>query len=102
MVHPSLNISREKLADICRRYYIRELCIFGSATREDFRPESDVDLLVEYEPGVHLGFIEFGDLYHQLKELFGRDIDLLEGRESLVNPYRRRAILRSLEPLYAV
>lgn len=100
MIHPSLNISREKLEAICRKYHIRELSIFGSATRADFGPESDVDILVEYEPGVHLGFVEFGDLYFELQELFGREIDLVEGRQRLVNPFRRQTILRSLEPLY--
>jgi uncharacterized protein len=102
MLHPSLQIDRDKLADICRRYGIRELCVFGSATRDDFRPDSDVDLLIEYVPGRKpRTFDELFELRDELEAVFGRSVDLLEGRDRLVNPYRRRVILASLEPLYA-
>lgn len=102
MVHPSIAIDREKLADICRRYHIRELCIFGSATRDDFGPESDVDLLVEYEPGREPDYWDvLPELFSELESCFRRSVDLVQGREALVNPYRRQAILGSLELLYA-
>lgn len=102
MLHPSLKFDREALAEICRRYHIRELAIFGSATRDDFGPQSDVDLLVEYEPG---GKPETFDKYFDLREAMGqmfcREVDIVEGRDSLINPYRRQSILHALESLYA-
>jgi predicted nucleotidyltransferase len=102
MIHPSLQIQRDKLEEICRKYHIRELCVFGSATREDFGPESDVDLLVEFEPGQKPDlFLEYPDLLDDLHRVFGREVDVVDGRNSLINPFRRAAILRTLEPLYA-
>lgn len=101
MIHPSLHVAHELLEDVCRRYRIRELSVFGSATRSDFRPDSDVDLLVEYESGGEPTFLTYPKLRDELQRLFGREIDLIEGRDSLVNPYRRQDILGALERLYA-
>src|SRR4051812_12100922 len=99
MLHPTLRFSREELAQLCQRYHIRELCIFGSATRNDFKPESDVDLLIEHEAGYKLDWNTYWDMHFALEELLGRPVDLVEGRASLQNPYRRSSILRSLERL---
>lgn len=101
MLHPSLQVDRAALADICRRYHIRELSVFGSATRDDFRPDSDVDVLVEHEPGMKPDWDRHWDMRFALEAAFQRPVDLVDGRESLVNPFRRRSILASLERLYA-
>ena len=101
MIHPSIQFDRAALQALCRKYGIRELCVFGSATRDDFRPESDVDVLVEYEPGREPDFLIYPMLREDLRVLFRRDIDLIEGRHTLVNPFRRHVILGSLERLYA-
>lgn len=98
MIHPDLQFDGERLADICRRYGVRELCLFGSAVRDDFGPESDIDLLVELE---RRSWDDFFDLKFALEDLFGRPVDLIDGRDGIHNPVRRRSILPSLERLYA-
>ena len=101
MIPPSLHIPHDKLADLCRRYHIRELCIFGSATRDDFGPQSDVDLLAEFEPGKPDPFTEYPYLLDELRDIFKHEVDIVHGRESLINPFRRQMILPTLERLYA-
>ena len=72
-----IEIPMETIADICRRYQIRELAIFGSAARGDMRPDSDVDIMVELEPGTHPGLGWF-DLEEELEAAFGRKIDAMQ------------------------
>ena len=93
-------IDREKIAEFCRRHHVRELALFGSVLRDDFRPDSDVDVLVEFEPDVAISLFDIVDMQDELSVLFGRDVDIVE-RKALRNPYRRRAILGSAEALYA-
>jgi uncharacterized protein len=95
-------IPEDKLLDFCRRWKIVELSLFGSALREDFRPDSDVDLLVTFETGVSWGFDDFLTMKEELERLFGRAVDLVERRlvETSENYIRRRHILSHLEPLY--
>jgi predicted nucleotidyltransferase len=64
------------VADFCRRHHIRRLALFGSVLRDDFRPESDVDVLVEFEPGHCVGFITFAGMENELSDLIGRKVDL--------------------------
>ena len=93
-----IEVSPERLAAICSRYRLRELAVFGSAARGDMRPDSDVDILVEFEPGTHPG-LGFFRLEEELRELFGRRVDL--GRKSLLKPLVRRSVLRDAVVLYA-
>lgn len=70
-------IPREALAAFCRRHHIRKLSLFGSVLRDDFRPDSDVDVLVEFEPGRVPGFFDLYDMEEELSALFGgRTVDL--------------------------
>ena len=96
-----LPFDRSALAALCQRWGIARLEFFGSVLRDDFRPDSDVDLLVTFAPGVQLGF-EFFDLKEDLERIFGRPVDLLTRRtvEASQNPYRRRAILESAETIH--
>ncbi len=71
----NLPVSPEEIAGFCRKHRIRKLALFGSVLREDFGPESDVDVLVEFEPGQRLGFAFFG-VQEELSELLGRQVDL--------------------------
>ena len=84
-------------AAIRSRYRIRELAVFGSAARGDMRPGSDVDILVEFEPGAHpgLGFLRIEE---ELSELFGRRVDLVG--KSLLKPLVRPSVLRDAVVLY--
>ncbi len=90
------------LAALCQRWGIARLECFGSVLRDDFRPDSDIDLLVTFAPGVQPGF-EFFDLKDELERLFGRRVDLLSRKavEASRNPYRRRGILLGAETLHA-
>ena len=68
-------IDQEKIADFCRRWKVTEFALFGSVLREDFGPESDVDVLVEFEPE-HVPGLEFIDMEEELSEIIGRKVDL--------------------------
>jgi predicted nucleotidyltransferase len=93
-----IEVSQGCLAAICCRYRVRELSVFGSAARGDMRPGSDVDILVEFEPGTQPG-LGFFRLEEELSELFGRRVDL--GRKSLLKPPVRPSVLRDAVVLYA-
>jgi predicted nucleotidyltransferase len=80
---------------------VRELSLFGSVLREDFRPDSDVDVLVSFEPGAPWDYFDWADLASDLRALVGREVDIVE-KEALRNPFRRRAILQNRQVIYAV
>lgn len=95
-----LIIDRNWIASFCPRHHIKRLAIFGSALREDFRPESDIDVLVEFAPGAQVSLFDFVRMQEELSHFFGRDVDLVEER-GIRNPFRRREILSTAETLYA-
>jgi len=88
------------LADLCRRWKVREMSLFGSVLREDFRPDSDLDVLVVFEPGAPWSLFDLIDLQRELGLLLGRAVDLVE-RSALRNPFRRQSILASRKVVYA-
>ena len=93
-----IDIHREVIADFCRRNRIRRLALFGSVLHGDFQPDSDVDVLVEFEAGVHLG-LRFFDIQDELSKLIGRKVDL--NTPNFLSPYFRDQVLREAEDLYA-
>ena len=101
MDSPKLNIPRRKVADFCRRYHIQKLAFFGSVLREDFKPTSDVDILVEFKKGYTPGLAFFA-MPEELKKILGREVDLLtyQGVKTSRNPIRRKAILDSAKVFY--
>jgi uncharacterized protein len=102
MNQQNLAISDSKLADFCQRWGILELDLFGSVLRDDFRPDSDVDVLVTFREGTRRSLMELVEMEQQLSDLVGRKVDLVE-RESVErseNYLRRRHILQSLQPIY--
>jgi len=96
-----VKIPRRKLTAFCRKYRIQKLAFFGSVLREDFKPTSDLDILVEFKKG-HTPGLAFFAMPEELKEIFGRDVDLLtyQGIKSSRNPIRRKAILESAQVIY--
>ena len=97
-----IHIPQDELADFCQRNHIRKLALFGSVLRDDFTPESDVDVLVEFEPGKVPG-LSFFTLDEEMSPIFGgRKVDLrtFDGVERLRNYIIRDAILGSAEVLY--
>ena len=92
-------IDREKIADFCRRNGIRELALFGSVLRDDFGPDSDVDVLYEFQPG---HFVGFGILAMEAELsllLGGRKVDLVP--KKYLNRWMRARVLASAETIYA-
>jgi predicted nucleotidyltransferase len=70
----------DPLEEICRRYGVKELSMFGSAARGEMRPESDIDLMVEFAPGVRIGVVGFESLAGELEAIFGRRVELVTRR----------------------
>jgi len=93
-------VERERIEAFCHKWKVRELSVFGSALRDDFGPESDIDVLVELRPGHGLTLYDWLDMIDELKAIFGRNVDLV-AKGGLKNPLRRKAILQSAEVLYA-
>ncbi len=100
MATPRLTVPLDQLADLCRRWRVTELSFFGSVMREDFRPDSDVDVLVTFDPGADWNLFDLVTVQEELAALLGRPVDLVE-EAALRNPYRRSAIQRSKHVLYA-
>ena len=100
MPHPGIAIPQEQIVAFCRKWKVTELALFGSVLREDFRADSDVDVLVTFEEGASWSLWDLIAAQDELRELFGRDVDLVEKR-NLVNPFRRHAILSSKQVVYA-
>ena len=96
--HIKIELPKEKIADFCRRHNIRKLAVFGSALREDFRPDSDLDVLVEFDPDHTPGLAFFG-MEQELSELLGRKVDL--NTAQFLSPYFRDKVLAEAEVQYA-
>jgi predicted nucleotidyltransferase len=96
-----INTQTAKVAEFCRRYRIRELSLFGSVLRDDFRPDSDVDVLVDFEPDAQHSLFDLVRLEEELSALLGRKVDLIE-KSGLRNPFRRHEILRTRRVIFAV
>lgn len=95
-----VDINRSALAQFCRQHHVRRLAFFGSVLREDFRPDSDVDVLVEFEPGHTPGFFALDAMQTELSSLLGgRKVDLVT--EKFLNHRLRRRVLAGAEVAYA-
>jgi len=97
---PRIEYDRERIAEFCRKWKVSELALFGSVLRDDFRSDSDVDVLVELQPGHGLDLYDWVDMIEELEAIFGRKVDLV-AKGGLKNPFRRREILRTAEVVYA-
>ena len=93
-----IDLPKEKIADFCRRHHIRKLAVFGSALREDFRPDSDLDVLVEFDPQ-HTPGLAFFAMEQELSELLGRKVDL--NTAQFLSPYFRDKVLAEAQVQYA-
>lgn len=100
LVSPHLPVSLDTIEDFCRRWHVVEFSLFGSVIRDDFRPDSDVDVMVRFEEGEQPSGFGFVDMMLELEDLFGRPVDLVE-YGTIENPYRRRAIMRDRAIVYA-
>ena len=94
-----IQVDREKIAEFCRRHHIRSLALFGSVLRDDFTPDSDVDVLVEFEPGARVGLIRLGGMAVALSSVLGREADLRTPQD--LSRYFRQEVVERAEVLYA-
>jgi len=103
MVVKNIEIPTDKIADFCQRWKITEFAFFGSVLRDDFRPDSDVDILVTFDPDAHRTLFDMVDMQDELEAMFGRKVDLVSKRgiERSRNYLRRKAILNSAQIIYA-
>jgi len=95
-----VQLDRKVLAEFCRMWRVREMWIFGSALREDFSPESDLDFLVSFDPGARWSLFDLMEMKEDLETRLGHAVDLVE-KEALRNPWRKREILSTCEVVYA-
>jgi len=100
VVSSRITFNTEQLAEICRRYHVRELSLFGSVLRDDYRYDSDIDVLVEFEPDARIGFFGLAQLQRELTSLFGRPVDVVPKKG--LNPTIRQSVLTTSEVIYAV
>ena len=103
MSKQKVSIPRKKIADFCQRWMVVEFSLFGSALRNDFRSDSDIDVLVTFAPNTHVSLFDLVDMEDELKNVFGREVDLVE-KESILrseNYIRRKNILENTKVIYA-
>ena len=94
-----ITVPQEKIADFCRRHHIRRLSLFGSVLGEEFGPDSDVDVLVEFQPGAKRGLLRLARMEQELGEILGRKVDL--NTPGFLSEYFRDRVLAEAELQYA-
>lgn len=100
MIAGHIDVEQEQLSGFCRRHGVRRLLLFGSVLTERFTDSSDIDVLVEFEPGVRVGFLRMAAMERELSGLFGgRKVDLRTPKE--LSPYFRDEVLRTAQVQYA-
>ena len=102
-MNPLANANRDEIAAFCRRWQVVELALFGSALRDDFGPDSDIDLLVSFDPDARPTLFDVVRMQEELSRVLGRKVDLVTRRAVATsrNYIRRRAILGSAQVVYA-
>jgi predicted nucleotidyltransferase len=102
-VKTTVPLPMDRIEAFCRRHNVIEFAVFGSVLRDDFRPDSDIDVLVTFDPRAKPSLLTFAGMENELEEILGRSVDLSErcGLEQCLNPYIRRAVLDSLRVIYA-
>lgn len=95
-----IDLPKEKIADFCQQWKITELALFGSVLRDDFTPNSDIDVLVTFAADCGHSLFDLAQMQEQLKAILAHEVDLVE-KASLRNPFRRHSILNNMEVVYA-
>ena len=100
MQYHGIEIPRERIIEFCRNWRITEFALFGSVLRPDFRPDSDIDVLITFDPQAPWSLWDLDDLSDELGRLLGRKVDVVSKR-ALKNPFRRHEILTTRRVIYA-
>jgi len=98
-LYQRLGFTSETLIDLCQRWKIQEFALFGSILRDDFHPNSDIDVLIKFLPNDRWSLFDLIHLKQELETLTLRSVDLIE-KEQLKNPYRRTEILKTYQTIY--
>jgi uncharacterized protein len=98
-VKTKISVDHERLAAFCQRHHMRKLAFFGSVLRDDFRPDSDIDVLIEFELGQRVGLIRLAGMELELSDILGRKVDLRTPAD--LSRYFRQAVVASAEVQYA-
>jgi len=98
MIYHDIHIPEGEIADFCRRHHIRRLAFFGSILRDDFRPDSDIDMLVEFEKGYPVGLMRLARMERELSGLLGRKVDL--NTADSLSQYFRDEVLKEAQVQY--
>lgn len=103
MMITAVELPIEKVAEFCHKWQVTELALFGSVLRDDFRPDSDIDVMVQFHPDAHPTFSTLDQMETELQSIFHRDVDLItrQGIETSRNYLRRHEILSSAQVIYA-
>ncbi len=103
MSKPHITIPKKKISEFCHHWKVVEFSLFGSILREDFRPDSDVDVLVTFSPEATMSLFDLVDMQDELKVIFRREVDLVEKQAVLEskNYIRRKSILKNVRVVYA-
>jgi len=99
-VNQRIPASPAQIAEFCQRWHITEFALFGSVLRNDFRLDSDIDVLVTFAPAPGWSLFDWVDMKDELETLFERKVDIAD-KEGLKNPYRRHEILQTHQVIYA-
>lgn len=94
-----IKVSPSQIVDFCHRWQITEFALFGSVLRDDFRPDSDIDVLLSFSPDSAWSLFDWVDMRDELEDLFRRKVDIAD-KEGLKNPYRRYEILQTQRVIY--
>jgi len=97
-IHAELPMAQ--IESFCRKYGVAEFCLFGSVLREDFGPDSDIDIMLKFKPGRGFTFENTPDIQDELESIFGRAVDVIE-KGRIRNPFRHHAIMSSYRVVYA-
>jgi predicted nucleotidyltransferase len=100
MPKKNIRIPRKKIIEFSHRWQVTEFSLFGSVLRDDFRPDSDVDVLVTFAPDAEISLFDMVQMKIDLENIFHRPVDVIE-KDALENPFRKREILRTAQVIYA-
>jgi predicted nucleotidyltransferase len=104
VIKAKIEIPQEKIMDFCRRWRIVEFALFGSVLRNDFRPDSGIDILITFDPNASWTLFDLVEMQDELRGIFGREIDLISkrGLENSQNYIRKKEILKTAENILAI
>jgi len=98
-INQRISASAEQVEAFCRRWKVTEFALFGSVLRDDFRPDSDIDVLLTFAPDSRWSLFDWVDMKDELEQLFERKVDIAD-KDGLKNPYRRHEILQTQQVIY--